>query len=137
MAIHHISCRVTSSGVDSQAAITASMSWLSGGEIDLVFDKSTSYYGSVINIISFRLTTKKQMTNFVNRLPKEARLDLYNSIEQRIDDRKTIHFRLNLASLIGGQIIICSPAKRSVKCEIKIAVYPGQNVLEQAKMIIG
>ncbi len=132
MAIHHISCRATSSGVDNLESITASMDWLAGDNVDLNIDKSASYYGSKIYIISFKISKNKLLRNFIERLTDESKVLLSKSIEDRIDENKILHFRLKLSSLIDGKIEICTPLERSVKCEIKIEVYPGQNLIEQA-----
>ena len=59
MGIHHVSCRVTASGVDDTGAIIDSLEWLAGDEPEIIVDKSTSYHGSKVYLISFKLTKNK------------------------------------------------------------------------------
>jgi len=131
MGIHHITCRTTSSGVDNLEIITDSMAWFGGPNVEISIDKSTSYHGSILHLLSFKISNNKKIKEFFLRLSNEDKMELIETIESRIDENNCLHFRIGLDSLVGGQPTLISSSERCVKCVIKIEVYPGQKVKEQ------
>ncbi|MBD43131.1 MAG: hypothetical protein CMB09_03405 [Euryarchaeota archaeon] len=136
MGIHHVSCRVTASGVDDTGVIIDSLGWLAGGEPDIIVDKSTSYHGSKVYLISFKLTKNKPVKQFISRLKAVDTSLILESLAQKIDENNTLHIRLCLDSLIGEQILITNSTQKSVKCNIKIEVYPGQTAEDEISKIL-
>ena len=59
MGIHHISYRATASGVDNVSTIVDAITWLCGNEELVNIDRTTSYYGSEINLIMAKATKNK------------------------------------------------------------------------------
>lgn len=137
MGIHHIYCRATASGIDNLSSITDAMTWLCGNEDLINIDRTTSYHGSEINLITVKLSKNKDIKSMIERLTKEDLSAIASNLDQRIDQDNTLHFRICLNSLIKQKINIINSEKRSVKCNIKIESYPGQNSLENISRILG
>ena len=136
MGIHHVSCRVTASGVDDTGSIIDSLEWLAGDDARIIVDKSTSYHGSKIYLISFKLTKNKAVKQFINRLNEVNTSLISQTLAEKIDENNTLHLRFCLDSLIGGQILIVNSTQKSVKCNIKIEVYPGQTAEGEINKIL-
>ena len=136
MGIHHVTCRVTASGVDDTGSIIDSLEWLAGDDAEIIVDKSTSYHGSKIYLISFKLTKNKPVKQFINRLNEVDTSLISQSLAEKIDENNTLHLRFCLDSLIGGQILIVNSTQKSLKCNIKIEVYPGQTAEGEMNKIL-
>lgn len=136
MGIHHVSCRVTASGVDDTKVIIDSLEWLAGGETEIIVDKSTSYHGSKVHLISFKLTKNKQVKQFISKLKAVDTSLISQTIAEKTDENNTLHIRFCLDSLIGEKILITNSTQKSVKCNIKVEVYPGQTVQEEINKIL-
>jgi RNA binding exosome subunit len=137
MGIHHIYLRATASGIDNISSITDAMTWLCGNEDLIHIDRTTSYHGSEINLITVKLSKNKDIKSIIERLTKEDLSAITSNLEQRIDQDNTLHFRICLNSLIGQKIIVVNAEERAVKCNIKIESYPGQNSLDNIIKILG
>ena len=137
MAIHHINCRTASSGVDNLAAIVDAMTWLCGDEELLSIDRTTSYHGSTINLLKSHISKNSDIKSFVDKLKQADLLKISENLTDRIDDSNILHFRICLDSLISGEISLAEADEKTVKCSIKIEVYPGQNAVEQITNFLG
>ena len=120
MGIHHVSCRVTASGVDDTRSIIDSLEWLAGDDAEIIVDKSTSYHGSKVYLMYFKLTKNKTVKQFINRLNEVDTSLISQTLSEKIDENNTLHLRFCLDSLIGGQLLIINSTQKSVKCNIKI-----------------
>jgi RNA binding exosome subunit len=136
MAIHHINCRTTSSGIDNLATIVDAMTWLCGDEELLSIDRTTSYHGSEINLISSHISKNRDIKSFVEKLKQTDLLEISENLTDRIDDSNILHFRICLDSLISGEISLADADEKTVKCSIKIEAYPGQNAIEQIANVL-
>lgn len=136
MGIHHVSCRVTASGVDDTKTIIDSLGWLAGGEPEIIVDKSTSYHGSKVYLISFKLTKNKHVKQFISKLKTADTTILSQTLSEKIDENNTLHIRFCLDSLIGEHLLITNSTQKSVKCNIKVEVYPGQTAYEEITKIL-
>ena len=130
MAIHHVNCRVSASGLDNLSAITDAMSWLCGDAELLIVDRTTSYHGSEINLITAKVGKNRDIKAFFSKLKSGNYSDIRQNITDRIDDSNTLHLRLCLDSLIASNIKFADNKDKTVKCNIKIKVYPGQDIIE-------
>ena len=99
MAIHHINCRATASGLDNVAAIVDAMAWLSGDKDQIMVDQTTSYHGSIINIVTVKIEKNRQIKQFTEKLRLGDLDRIIQGISERIDDSNTLHLRLCLDSL--------------------------------------
>tara|TARA_B100001540_G_scaffold313877_1_gene337646 strand:+ start:979 stop:1398 length:420 start_codon:yes stop_codon:yes gene_type:complete len=136
MAIHHINCRTTSSGIDNLATIVDAMTWLCGDEELLSIDRTTSYHGSEINLITSHISKNRDIKSFVEKLKQTDLLKISENLTDRIDDSNILHFRICLDSLISGEISLADADEKTVKCSIKIEAYPGQNAIEQIANVL-
>ena len=136
MGLHHVSCRVTSSGVDNTTAIVDAMEWLAGDEPKITVDKSTSYHGSMVHLISFKLSKNKAVKQFINKMKTADKTIIAENLSEKIDDYNTLHIRLCLDNLIEQRVLIINSTQKSVKCNIKIEVYPGQTAIGEISKIL-
>tara|TARA_B100001996_G_C18200309_1_gene415751 strand:+ start:31 stop:450 length:420 start_codon:yes stop_codon:yes gene_type:complete len=137
MAIHHINCRTASSGIDNLATIVDAMAWLCGDEELILIDRTTSYHGSEINLITSHISKNRDIKSFVDKLKQADLLKISENLTDRIDDSNILHFRICLDSLTSGEISLAEADKKTVKCSIKIEVYPGQNAVEEITNFLG
>ncbi len=137
MGIHHINCRAIVSGIDNLSSITSAMTWLCGNEDLIHVDYTTSYHGSEISLVTAKISKNKDIKSMIERLTTEDLSVIAANLEQRIDQDNTLHFRICLNSLIGQKITIVNTEERSVKFNIKIESYPGQNSVENIADILG
>lgn len=136
MGLHHVSCRVTASGVDNTTAIVDAMEWLAGDEPKITVDKSTSYHGSMVHLISFKLSKNKAVKQFINKMKTADKTIIAENLSEKIDDNNTLHIRLCLDNLIEQRVLIINSTQKSVKCNIKIEVYPGQTAIGEINKIL-
>ena len=54
----------------------------------------------------------------------------------RIDDDNVLHIRLSISSLVRGSIELSEGSEEQVKGRIKLEVYPGQDPLENARIML-
>ena len=130
MGIHHVTCRLTTSGLDDVSVIIEAMAWLCGGEELLVVDKTKSFHGPQINLVTAKIKKNKLIKDFFRRLISGDFSKILDNLEQRIDSSNTLHMRLCLDSLIGQEISFSDAKSKTVKCNVKVKVYSGQNVLD-------
>ena len=133
MSIHHISWQTTVSGIEDEGIFQDALTWLSGSDEFVNIESTTSYHGSNIHIAKVEISKKSQATKSLARLGSAALQELLFNLEGRIDDDNCIYIRLDLDSLLAGQINISQPNKgRTVKGKAKLELYPGDERLESA-----
>ena len=136
MGLHHVSCRVTASGVDNTATIVDAMEWLAGDEPDITVDKSTSYHGSAVYLISFKLSKNKAVKQFISKIKTVDKTVIAEKLSEKIDENNTLHVLLCLDNLVEQRVLITNSTQKSVKCNIKIEVYPGQTAIGEINNIL-
>ena len=136
MGLHHVSCRVTASGVDNTATIVDAMGWLAGDEQEITVDRSTSYHGSVVYLISFKLSKNKAVKQFISKMKAVDKTVNAENLSAKIDENNTLHVRLCLDNLVEQRVLITNSTQKSVKCNIKIEVYPGQTAIGEINKIL-
>lgn len=137
MGLHYASWISTCSGLEDEKIYTDALSWLTGSSESIKIEKSTSYSGGVIHLINATLNNKNQATKSISRLGKDVLLTLLSEIESRVDDDNCLHLRLDLLSLLSGEIKLATPKQKStVKGRLKLEVYPGNTAFEVAESII-
>lgn len=130
MGIHHVTCRLTTSGLDNVSVIMEAMAWLCGDEELLVVDKTKSFHGPQINLVTAKIKKNKQIKEFFGKLISGDFNKILDNLEQRIDSSNTLHMRLCLDSLIGQKITFSDAKSKTVKCNVKVKVYSEQNVID-------
>ena len=130
MGIHHVTCRLTTSGLDNVSVIMEAMAWLCGDEELLVVDKTKSFHGPQINLVTAKIKKDKQIKEFFGKLISGYFNKILDNLELRIDSSNTLHMRLCLDSLIGQKITFSDAKSKTVKCNVKVKVYSEQNVID-------
>ncbi len=136
MGAHHLTMRVTSSGLEDENLIAEAISFLIGDSDLVELEKSNSYHGSSIFLISAKTQKNKIALKTISRLGKKNLEELQSTIDQRLDENNTFHFRIGLDELIDGDLTLVKPNKKSVKCQVKLEVYPGQSVAEETNSFL-
>ena len=136
MGVHHLTLRVTASGLEDEILIASAMSELIGNDDLVEIEKTTSYYGSPIHLINAVTKKNKLAIKCLSKLGIDNLDLLINSLDDRMDENNTLHFRIGLDDLIRGDVVIVSSNVKSVKGQTKLEVYPGQSPLEEAKNIL-
>ena len=137
MAIHHINLRTTASAVDNLSAISDAMAWLCGDAELMLTDRTTSYHGSEMFILSAKISKNRAVASFVGKLKQGEISVLAGDLAKRIDENNTLHFRLCLDSVIDQKINFAESGDKTVKCTIKIESYPGDSPLEKISTELG
>ncbi len=136
MGVHHLTLRVTASGLEDEILIASAMSELIGNHELVEIEKTTSYYGSSIHLINAVTKKNKLAIKCLSKLGVDNLDLLISSLDDRMDENNTLHFRIGLDELIRGDVVIVSSNVKSVKGQTKLEVYPGQSPLEEAKNIL-
>lgn len=136
MGVHHLTWRVTASGLEDEILIADAMSDLIGDDELVEIEKTTSYYGSSIHLINAITKKNKLAIKSLSKLGIDNLDLLIDSLEDRMDENNTLHFRIGLYELIRGEFVIVSSNAKSIKGQTKLEVYPGQSPLEEAKNIL-
>ena len=136
MGVHHLTWRVTASGLEDEVLIASAISELIANDELVDIEKTTSYYGSPIHLISATTKKNKIAIQSLAKLGSQNLDILMSSLEERLDESNTLHFRLGLDELIQGEAVIVSSKTKSIKGQTKLEVYPGQSVLEEAVGIL-
>lgn len=136
MGVHHLTWRVTASGLEDEILIASAISELIGNDELVEIEKTTSYYGSSINLISAVTKKNKLAIKSLSKLGVENLNLLSASLDDRMDENNTLHFRIGLDELIRGDLVIVSSNVKSVKGQTKLEVYPGQSPIKEANNIL-
>lgn len=137
MGLHHITWRATASGVADENLIADAVSWLVGDSQQVEIEQTTSYHGSEVFIVTGRCKKKSDSLLSLARLGKENLRSLIEDIDQRFDESHTLHFRIELDSLIDGEMVLGQPGKKpTIKAHTKVEVYPGQDPKEECEKVL-
>ncbi len=136
MGAHHLSMRVTSSGLEDEGLIAEAISIMIGDPDLVEMEKTNSYHGSPLFLISATTRKNKLALKTISRLGKKNIEDLRTTIDQRLDENNTLHFRIGLDELIDGNAVIVNPGGKSVKLQVKLEVYPGQSVTQETDLFL-
>jgi RNA binding exosome subunit len=136
MGLHHLTWRVTASGLEDEEIIAEAISVLIGDEELVDIERTSSYHGSHIHLISASTKRNKVAVNSLANLGSECLDELIDTLDARLDESNTIHFRLSLDELMAGNVKIVESNVKSIKGYTKLEVYPGQSAKEEANKIL-
>ena len=110
------------------------LAWLIGDPEAVEADKSSSYHGPELTLVSATTSNKRKAMHSFTRLGESNIRALLQDIEQRTDDQNVLHFRLALDDLIDGKVVLASDfAEATVKGQAKFEVYSGRSAEEQRR----
>ena len=137
VSLHHITWRATVGAVEDETVVAEAIAWLVGDPELVDIERTTSYHGSEIHMVTGVCKKKKQSLTSLAQIGEENLQTLAQEIEQRYDENNTLHFRLEFNSFVNGEAVLASPGHAStIKCHTKVEVYPGQNPKEECLKVI-
>jgi len=129
---HHVTWRTTGSAVADPAVIVEAMAWLAGGSDHVHEERSTSYHGAPLHLITATLRSKRTTVATLARLGAANLRTLIEERPTRTDDQNVLHLRLDLHQLVAGRAVLATPSDvPTVKGQAKLALYPGQDANEE------
>ena len=132
--LHHITWRATASALTNHEVVAEAMAWLIGDPDAVQLERSTSYHGSELWMVTAHSKKKSFAMKSLAQLGVENLQVLHDTLEQRFDEDHVLYMRLNLDDLISSKISLADSSRTgTVKGQAKIEVYPGQDALEQAR----
>jgi len=130
--LHHITWRATGSALSNAEVLADAMAWLVGDEEAVVLDRSTSYHGPELTLITASTANKRKALQSLAKLGEANLKQLQSEMEQRMDDQHVLHFRLTIDSVVEGQPKLAIGAGTgTVKGQAKFEVYSGLTEEEQ------
>jgi len=137
MAVHQLTWRATASGIEDEMVLAEALATLIGDEEAIEIERTSSYYGSSIHMVSAKLTRSGAAQKALANIGKENLQIILSELITRLDEANVIHFRLDQSDLISGILTLSQPGSQAtVKGQTKIQVYPGQDPLEEAQITI-
>lgn len=138
MPLHNVRWRMVASGVDEVQVFANALEWLCGFGEAVEIETTKSYHGSELNIITANLEKRGQARISVAHLGAEVLQEIIADLEKHIDEEnKKIHIRLHLDSLFCGVVKLGEMGeKRCLKGQIKLQVYPGDNIFDVAEKLL-
>lgn len=135
--LHHITWRATASALTHHEVVVEAMSWLIGDDDAVEIERSTSYHGAELWMVTAHSKKKGLAMKSLALLGIKNLEALQQTLEQRLDEDHVLYLRLNLDDLISSQLTLAeSSGTGTVKGQAKIEVYPGQDALEQAQLTL-
>ena len=136
--MHNVTWYASSSGVASTEVIAAALNWLTGGEAEITREKVKSYHGARMTMLRAQIHRKKAARESIAHLGAQllSRLAQSDDLIARIDEENVLHIRLSISSLVRGSIELSEGSEEQVKGRIKLEVYPGQNPLGNARVML-
>ena len=136
--MHNVTWYASSSGVASTEVIAAALSWLTGGEAEIIREKVKSYHGARMTMLRAQIHRKKAARESIAHLGVQLLSQLAQSddLTARIDEENVLHIRLSISSLVRGSIELSEGSEEQVKGRIKLEVYPGQDPLGNAREML-
>ena len=136
MPIHSLHWEAFASGLDDEAVIIAAMKWLCGNGDHIVVERTKSFHGSLIHIISAEITQRGNARRALSNIGEKILREIISGLNDRLDDENCVHFRLRLADLACARIVLAKPGEyRAVKGKVKLRVYPGNKPTEVAEIL--
>jgi len=137
MPIHSIQWKAFSSSLDDEELIADAMAWLCNDKDSVVIEKTTSFHGPDIHIISVDISKRGLARKALAHLGEVALQQLLDESHERIDEENCIHFRLSISDLVCGRIVFTSAGEyRTIKGKVKLQIYPNDVVEEVAQRLL-
>ena len=132
MGLHHITWRATASALSSPDVLADAIAWLIGDAEAVELDRSTSYHGPELTLISASSASKRKALQSLAKLGEANLKQLQSEMKQRMDDQHVLHFRLTIDSVVEGEPkFAIGSATGTVKGQAKFEVYSGRTEEEQ------
>ena len=135
--LHHITWRATASALTNHEVVVEAMAWLIGDQDAVEVERSTSYHGAELWMVTAHSKKKSLAMKSLAVLCVKNLQILLNTLEERLDEDHVLYLRLNLDDLISSKLTLAeSSGTGTVKGQAKIEVYPGKDALEQTQLTL-
>jgi len=139
MSLHSVAWRINASAIDNIDLLEDSLKWITGENALIEITKNKSFHGSEQYSVMAKTQKRKESIESLKKLGiKNLNLILKEGIGKRIDESKNLHIRLELKSLVAGEVCLASSKKSTAtaKGKFKIESYPGETALEVITKLI-
>ena len=135
MGILHINATTTVHELQDINLVTEALEWFTGTEWDV--DMTSSYHGPKVALLSTLVQKNKLVSEFIQRLGDDTSKHIREQLEQRMDENNVIHARFDLEKIVGQAVSLTSQDHNGpvIKVRMKVAVYPGQDVMDIATQV--
>ena len=134
MPFANLTLRATASGLEDEQVIAAALGWLVGDDEAVVVERTKSWHGSPMHLVSLRLSRRGDIRRAMTGLGVELLSRLMSGLPSRMDEDNAIHFRLDLDALVCARLVLCEARGPSVvKGRLKLRTFPGQEPVEVAR----
>jgi RNA binding exosome subunit len=131
MSFHRVNIRTSVSSLMDEEVTLESLKWLLGKDVEIIQDRTTSYHGAALLVLSAELKKNKDISFFFSMIKPIFDDEFLQGLHQRIDDSHTVHFRLDADALVEKKIITHDvKGNHVIKCEAKLEVYPKQTPID-------
>jgi RNA binding exosome subunit len=131
MSFHRVNIRTSVSSLMDEEVTIQSLKWLLGTDVEIIQDRTTSYHGARLQVLSAELKRKKDISFFFSMVKPIFDDEFLQGLDQRIDDAHVVHFRLDADALIEKNIVAHNVKEHHIiKCEAKLEVYPQQTPID-------
>ena len=137
MPFANLSIRLSASGLEDVDVLADALAWLIGDKKAIEIERSKSWHGSPIHLVTAYLHRKAAIKSALANLGPNLLKTLKMQLKQRMDERNALHFRLDKSSLASAQIAFSEvPGPDTVKVRLKFLAFPGQDVMDVAHQSI-
>ncbi|RJU88968.1 MAG: hypothetical protein DWC07_06975 [Candidatus Poseidoniales archaeon] len=130
--LHYVSYRATGSALSNVQALKDTIAWLVNDEERVVYEKSTSYHGSELHLITAHVTNKRAALRALAALGKKNLKRLEVEWPQRTDEANVLYFRLEMSDATHKTATLVEPGLGpTIKGQAKLALYPGKQLEDE------
>ena len=127
MALHYVSFRMTGAALSDVQTLKDILAWLIGDSERILCERSSSYHGSELHLITAQVTNKRAALQALARLGKSNLERLESEWPERTDEANVLYFRLDASDAVGKVVTLVEPgAGSTIKGQAKLALYPGK-----------
>lgn len=134
MPFANLTWRATASGLEDELLIADALSWLCGEPESIELERTKSYHGSKVHMITSHITRRSAIRKAISNLGPNLLNTLLMQIDSRLHDDNALYFRIDLDMLVRGKLILSEPGgKATAKARLKFKAFPGQDIQQVVK----
>lgn len=127
MPLHYVSYRTTGSALTDVQVLKDTLGWLIGDDERVVYERSTSYHGSELHLLTAQVTNKRAALRALASLGRRNLELLEVEWSERTDESNVLYFRLDMNEATRKQATLVEPGgSPTIKGQAKLALYPGK-----------
>ncbi|MGY8701775.1 MAG: RNA-binding domain-containing protein [Candidatus Poseidoniales archaeon] len=134
MPFANLTWRATASGLEDELLIADALSWLCGEPESIGLERTKSYHGSKVHMITSHITRRGAIRKAISNLGPNLLNTLLMQIDSRLHDDNALYFRIDLDMLVRGKLMLSEPGgKATAKARLKFKAFPGQDIQQVVK----